>query len=333
MPWQSLDIMPKLVQNENVKTNAVLKENTMRKDMARAQRITIDGYSFWSVGGGAPDEPAAPASPAPESAPAAPAAAPAAPASAPAGESGKTAPAAAAPASPAAPDTSATELAAFKALGLTPAEIARVVGAQHAREQQERAEQQRRADEWQRTPEGQRVAQRRQAMIGLLEETLGPDRLASLLRAAENFENVEATQEKERIEQSRTTMTRVAGEFGVEFKDATEKREFERVVAAHIQEDDKLNEMYFNRETREAAIREACSREAARINRILIAQGATDLKTAAAKRASTPRSTRGGSFAKISEFNPKSTNRAERKREWAAHTNSALDAVFDSLGL
>ena len=244
-----------------------------------------------------------------------------------------TPPAGAAP-TPAA-DASAQELAAYKALGLTPAEITRLAGAHRAREEQEAAETRRQQEAWARTPEGQRTAQRRETMLGLLEETLGPDRLAALIRAAENFGEVESRQESERVEQSRTVMARIAEDNGVTFANPDEKREFESHVAVYIQEDDKLNTQYFSREpgAREAAIKAATDREVARINRILIAQGATDLKTAAVKRTAVPRSTRGGSLAKLTEFNPKSTARAERKREWAAHSNSAVDAVLDSLGL
>lgn len=285
------------------------------------------------------DENLNPAGPAPESTPSAPApASPAAPAAAPAASGAQpSAPAAAAPvgdgSATAKPDVTASELAAFKALGLSPADLQKVLSTHREREASDARTAQERAEQFQRTPEGQRVAQRRQAFLGLLAEAVGPERAAAMLRAADNYEGIEKAQEAERVEQSRTTLVRVAGEQGIEFKDADERKEFERVVAAHIQEDDTLNAQYFNRETRETAIREACAREVARINRILIAQGATDLKTAAARRSAVPRTARGGSLAKVTPLEPKSTNRTERHREWKGIGNAALDSVFESLGM
>lgn len=264
----------------------------------------------------APAAPAAP--PAPAQSDAAAGAAPAAPAT---------------PAAAAAPDASREELAAYKALGYSPQQIAQIAAyAQRAHEQEQAAQARQRA-EYERSTEGQRVQQRREAMLGLMVETFGRERVEAMLRAGDMVPELESQANGERIEQSRTTMAKAAEEHGLLLEGtADEKRELERVVAAHIQEDDKLNAQYFNRETRADAIREAVARVASWQNRIAQKLGATDLKTAAMRRASVPRTTRGGSLTKVTEVAPKSTNRTERHREWRSIGSSALDAVFDSLG-
>lgn len=298
-----------------------------------AQRVTLDGYTFFLVGGGIGDDNAAldsaiDAANAPVGAPAAP------PAPAPSDAAAGAAPAApATPAAAAAPDPSREELAAYKALGYSPQQIAQIAQyAQRAHEQEQAAQARQRA-EWERSTEGQRVGQRQQAMLGLLEETFGRERLVRMLQAADAMPEFESQANGERIEQSRTTMAKAADEHGLLMEGtAEEKRDLERVVAAHIQEDDKLNAMYFNRETRADAIREAVARQAAYENRRAIKMGASDLKTAAQRRAAVPRTTRGGSLTKVTELKPTSKpGTAAYRHEHRQIGAAALDAVLDGM--
>lgn len=227
-----------------------------------------------------------------------------------------------------------SELKAWKDLGFTPEQARQAVEAVRRAEEQVAEDQRRQREEFDRTPDGQRQAQRRQAFLGLLEEALGPERTHALMRSLENFQRIEADHEATRIADSRSIMSEVAKEEGIKFADKTDAKNFENVVAAYIQNDNRLNQLYFNPETRAQAVREACQIEANRINRILQAQGAADLKTAASRKTSTMRSTRGGSLATVTEnVLGTSTNRAQRRAEQRAIAGSALDAVFAELGM
>lgn len=227
------------------------------------------------------------------------------------------------------------ELKLYKELGYAPDQLRQMAETMRRAEQQAQYEQQRQQQEWARTPEGQRIAERRQAFGSLLTEFLGERRADAFMRSLDNFERVEADQDRQRITDSRSTLSRLLSDEGVTFtaESKDDAMAWENAVAAHIQHDDRLNGMYFNPETREAAIKEAAAREVAKVNRALVAQGASELRAAAARRAAVPRTARGTATpAGLSDLTPKSTNRTQRGAEWKQIGSNAIDQAFADMG-
>lgn len=276
---------------------------------------------------GALPEGATSPAPAPAAAPAAPsAAAPASPSVPPSDGGAASSPAAGADAA------TAQEIAAYKALGLSPDQLRAVIGehAQFSRAYREYEDQQR--DAYARSPEGQRTNQRREAFMGLLVEAVGEKRAHAMLAAADDYDAASEERSAERTRYARTTFNAELSAAGVDTSNNEAVTELENLASGLIQSDDRLNAMYFNPSQRAEAVKQATSLVVTAMNRTLIAAGASDLRTLASRRSAVPRSSRGGSFSPATPLEPKSKpGTLGFRREWQDIGSKALDAVFDSL--
>jgi hypothetical protein len=264
------------------------------------------------------------AAPAPE--PAATAApATSAPASAAASGQGPTTP-------PPSADSSATaaELASYKALGLTPAQIAEVT----QRDRQVQAALQRMDEEEQRaaaaTPDGQKRARQREAFRDLAREVgLDPD---VLQRAVEGQRAHEAETNASRTKEARATFIEAIRDLPYDPATPDGKtaiKEVEDLVAGLIQHNDELNAAYFDPSTRASAVERAAAMVVGQINRALIASGAADLRAQAARRSAVPRTASASGLASISDAAPKWTG--DRNAYLAASKKAAASAIDEML--